>query len=165
MIKRQYWVNTKAARSHPYRNNIHIKITGDEKSLCGRNINAEFDKSQDHWKQTDNPNRRKICKRCAVISKKLGNRRDSNVTESLNTLNKERNEIKEENSLINHDPSTELENLRDDAIILKSRAEFELKFIIEEWKKCNPEDDIKMFAKMNSIKQFIDSCSRLNNNL
>lgn len=173
MSKRQYWVNISTAKKHPKRNNTHIKIIGEEKTLCGRTLNPEFDPKQAQvWKKTENPIKSKICKLCKSVSAKLGNPNDLTIKKSLQTVHRPENPIivdteqeeEEEDLWVSNCINNTMIELVDDAGDLMVKAQLQLDSMIEEWQNCPPQESIKLFAKMESLKQFIASCKKLHDN-
>jgi hypothetical protein len=161
-MKREYWINNKTRKVRPYRNYIHIRFPGEGKALCGRPLDPDFDSDQaEHWEKTDKPNRRKICKQCLNVSKKIKDPRDEIIKGSLKTVSKK------EEPIIEEEKDYETIDYRDfysAAVDIMASARSVLKLTLEDLETSPLEDHEFLIGRMVRIKQFIAAVQNLQDN-
>ena len=168
-MKREYWENKRTKRTHPDRNYIHIRIVGEDKALCGRDLNPEFDEKQaKNWERTDTPNRKKICKHCAKVSKKMTDPRDKTLISAKKTLtrtnpmpkNKEvYTELEDLEEMLEEELN--LENFAESLTDQKENALSLLNTALEELSACSTEEEAEVFCRISQLKRFILACEKL----
>lgn len=172
-VRKEYWINVASRKKTPIRNYIHIRVEGTRRTLCGQDLNPEFDASdQDKWtKIEDNKKltRKRICKNCKNAVKNLRDVRDTQIENSLKTVSRERDEEEAEPTCLvdygNPDGEIELayENLIRNADELAEKCEQTIKLLFREWRE-DTTNSLNTFLKMNAAKKLEQACKELRDN-
>ena len=159
-MRREYWANLRTARKYPNKNNIHIRIAGEEKTLCSRPLNPEFDEDQaKFWKKIEKPNARRMCKQCKIISKRLGNGKDKVVKNSLKTISNRKEDEEDklnpiEAELIKGEMTSSEEVIYDiKEVVIKAKQE--LQDMLAEMETCDQQRSLYLFVRIDAFKDFI----------
>lgn len=175
-VRKEYWINIASKKKTPIRNYIHIRVEGTRRTLCGQDLNPEFNASDlDKWikiKGDKGLSRKRICKNCKNAVKNLKDVRDTQIENSLKTVSRDEEEGTYEEAeptcLVDYEnPEGEIElayeNLIRNADELKDKCEQTIKLLYREWRD-DTSNSLNTFLKMNAAKKLEQACKELRDN-
>lgn len=158
--KKEYWKNLVIKDKR--RNNIHIRLKGEDKSLCGLELNPEFDPEQEQkWENIDSRNAKKICKRCKKAAANLKDPRDENISKALKTYSNST----QQNYKVTNEEFIEKETeqtFEEKVLTLYDATQLEINEVYKLWdQNGRPEYLIKMSQLKELEKQLAQLCPKI----
>jgi hypothetical protein len=167
-VKKEYWKNiTSYAKK---RNNVHIRIVGETKALCGRILNPEFDPNQkDKWQRLDKPTTRRLCQNCKRINNRKVDSRDEKLIKAKkfkkNIIEEPPKEEIDENEFLILEDIYEPKNKTGQKILQLIELEKEIPYIIndlyEEWKNNGVPGNLTFMNQLKKVHQPLSSLASL----